>query len=602
MVTFSEYTQAEVLSALRAPDRELSFRFDILDRTNAFKKTSDRISDCSVEHKALADIKRSIKFSMEDDAGIDYLNDRIKPFVRVRMPDEPSYMDELRTIGPRHVWRFDETSGTTAEELIEGADGTYVGTVLLDRPGALPGEDGRGVRLDSDGHVSFTLPSTLRPERTVVIWVKPDWAGTDNVLHGLWQNHDTATASPANSVSIFKSAANDLTLQVVNQAGTVTNLSYAITGYKFAARAWHCIVASWSGTSGKLWLDGTLVASNAGFAMPQDEASTFRLGYAQGAYAAHVVMDEHAIMDHVVTDAEVTTLWQSGRRLGTYGRSGYAEFPQGVFLMSTPGRKTDEAGRVVREVEGYDQTKVLLDDKVDSRHVAASGTKFTDEVINQLTAAGITDYRVQPNDATLPKDLEWPPGTERLRIINALLTAINYQALWFDEHGVAVAEPYIQPDRRAVTHTYHDDGDSVIFHGTEEVIDLFDIPNKWVIMVSEPDLPPMLATYTNQSILSPTSTYSRGRTIVDFRERDYQDAPTQATLDARVERIAFEASQVYSYVEMETALMPIHSHFDILDVRVTDLGVDDVYTEMGWSFQLRQGARMQHSIRRIVKV
>lgn len=279
---------------------------------------------------------------------------------------------------------------------------------------------------------------------------------------------------------------------------------------------------------------------------------------------------------------------------------GYAEFPLGVFILSTPPRKADAAGVVVRDVEAYDLLQVLVDDKVTDRYTVTSGTNYITAVRTVLTSAGITSVNLTATSKTLPTDRDWEPGTKKLHIINDLLGAINYRSLWFDENGVAVALPYISPADRPSEYTYQDNDESVIFPDVTDHLDLFGVPNKWVLAVSEPDRAPLVSTYTNNNADSPTSTVNRGRTIVDFRE--YEEAADQDSLDAKAERLAFEASQVYQQVEFSTAIMPMHSDSDVLTLVYFSLGLSDKYSETGWGFALKTGAQMWHKVRRVVSI
>lgn len=279
---------------------------------------------------------------------------------------------------------------------------------------------------------------------------------------------------------------------------------------------------------------------------------------------------------------------------------GWVEFPLGVFILSTPPRRADAYGVVTREVEAYDLLQVLTDDKVEDRYTVTAGTNYIAAIKTLLDGAGLTQQNLTATDKTLPTDRDWGPGTKKLHIINNLLSAINYRSLYIDEDGFAVAKPYVSPASRASEYTYRDDDQSVIFPGPEQSLDLFAVPNKWVLVVSEPDRDPLTATYINDNPNSPTSTVSRGRTIVDYRE--YVEAADQATLNARAERIAFEASQVYEKVIFETAIMPMHSDSDVFTLEFSDLGISAKYAETGWSFELRAGARMRHEIRRVVNI
>ncbi|GAB6171987.1 hypothetical protein JCM15765_14650 [Paradesulfitobacterium aromaticivorans] len=279
---------------------------------------------------------------------------------------------------------------------------------------------------------------------------------------------------------------------------------------------------------------------------------------------------------------------------------GCAEWPLGVFILSTPPRKTDSAGVVTREVEAYDLLQVLVYDKVEDRYVITAGTNYIAAVKAVLDTAGLTAQNLTATDKTLPADRDWPPGTTKLNIVNDLLGAVNYRSLSFDENGLAVAQTYVSPQVRASEYTYKDDDESVIFPEVEQGLDLFAVPNKWVLVVSEPDRDPMMSSYINTNPDSPTSTVNRSRTIVDYQEM--MEAADQASLDAKVQRLAFEASQVYEQVDFGTAIMPFHSDGDVLTLEFTALGISAKYSETAWSFELEAGARMKHTIRRVILI
>lgn len=279
---------------------------------------------------------------------------------------------------------------------------------------------------------------------------------------------------------------------------------------------------------------------------------------------------------------------------------GFAEFPLGVFVLSTPPRKADAAGVVTREVDAYDLLQVLVDDKVIDRYTVTTGTNYVTAIKTVLDNAGLTTQNLTAIDKTLPADRDWEPGTTKLQMINDLLEAINYRSLWFDENGVAVAQPYVSPIVRASEYTYKDDDESVIFPGIQQGLDLFALPNQWVLYVSEADRPTLRSVYTNDNPGSPTSTVSRGRTIV--ADPKQVDAADQATLDALSQREAFEASQIYEEVEFETAIAPYHSDSDVLTLEYTVLGISAKYAEASWEFNLKAGARHRHRVRRVVTI
>jgi len=279
---------------------------------------------------------------------------------------------------------------------------------------------------------------------------------------------------------------------------------------------------------------------------------------------------------------------------------GWAEWPLGVFLLSTPPRAVDAAGVVTREIDAYDQLQVLQDDKVEDRYTVAAAINYITAVKTLLDGAGITGQNLTATSKTLPEVRVWPPGAAKLAIVNDLLGAVNYRSLYFDENGVAVAQPYVSPSDRPSEYTYQDDGDSVLIPEAQESLDLFAIANKWVLVKSEPDADALIATYTNTSVDSPTSTVNRGRTIVDFRER--VEAADQDALNGLVARLAYEASQVYQQVEFATGIMPFHGDRDVYILVHSGLAVSAKFSEVSWSLPLVAGGAMKHTARRVVTV
>lgn len=278
---------------------------------------------------------------------------------------------------------------------------------------------------------------------------------------------------------------------------------------------------------------------------------------------------------------------------------GFVEWPLGTFSLATPDRELDEAGVVRREVEAYDLLVVLNDDRVLDRYSVAAGVAYTTAISTVATSAGLS-VAVTPSALTLPAAMEWEPGTSKLRIVNDLLAAINYESATVDEYGVLLVRPYQSPTTRAVEYTYSDGEASVRRGRALQTLDLFSVPNVWVLVKSEPDQAALLSTYTNSDPASPTSTVSRGRSIVDFRTEE--DAPNQATLDAKAARLAFEASQVFEAVAFDTAAMPMHSNADLLRLELPGLAVSARYVEQTWSLPLTTGATMTHRARRVVTV
>lgn len=279
-------------------------------------------------------------------------------------------------------------------------------------------------------------------------------------------------------------------------------------------------------------------------------------------------------------------------------KGGWVEFPLGIFLLSSPIRK-DSNQNVYRDVEAYDGLLILRDDKFDIRYTVRAGTNYRQAVIDILASAGITKHNIEQTDKVLPVDMEFEPGKEKLVAINALLTAINYTPIHVDVYGFFTSMTYRSPSIRSSEYTYKDDELSIIYAGMEEELDLFNVPNKWVVVCSSAEQS-LMSSYINSNPNSPTSTVSRGRTIVDYRE--VTDIADQQSLDAYVQRIAFEASQVYGKVTFETAINPLHDYMDVLELDYSPLGIKGKYSETSWTMPLKAGARMKHEVRKVVSI
>ena len=101
-------------------------------------------------------------------------------------------------------------------------------------------------------------------------------------------------------------------------------------------------------------------------------------------------------------------------------KSGWVEFPMGLFLLSSPVRK-DEGEQILRDVEAFDGIVVLIDDKFEARYVIPEGTPYYEAINAILNGAGITKVNIENTGAVLPRALEFEAGKEKLYAINELL-------------------------------------------------------------------------------------------------------------------------------------------------------------------------------------
>lgn len=277
----------------------------------------------------------------------------------------------------------------------------------------------------------------------------------------------------------------------------------------------------------------------------------------------------------------------------------WLSYSLGIFLLSSPTRKEDGPG-IIREIDAFDGLIILKNDKFDSRYFIAVGTNYKTAITAILNGAGITKWNIQDTDKVLGRDLEWEPGTEKIEVINDLLSQIIYYPLSVDVWGYYRSEAYKSPSTRTAEYEYKTDELSVLFNGSEEELDLFEVPNKWVVTVSNPEQPPLVSVITNDNPESLLSTVSRGITIVDYRT--LEDIADQQALNQYAQKIATEASEIYGKIVFETAIMPHHDYHDILYLEQNSLGIADKYSETSWEMSLEAGGKMKHECRKVVKL
>ena len=110
----------------------------------------------------------------------------------------------------------------------------------------------------------------------------------------------------------------------------------------------------------------------------------------------------------------------------------WKEYPLGVFLISSPTRK-EKNSFTYRDVEAYDPSLILLEDKFDTRYFIKQGTNYIEAITKILNDAGIWKVDITKHLGTLKVDKEFEIGTSKLDAVNELLKDINYTSIWVDE-------------------------------------------------------------------------------------------------------------------------------------------------------------------------
>lgn len=273
-------------------------------------------------------------------------------------------------------------------------------------------------------------------------------------------------------------------------------------------------------------------------------------------------------------------------------------FPLGVFLMNSPSRKAGD-GIVQREVECYDKSQILEDDRFTSRYAVAAGTSYITAAMSILSSAGINYVEYDPSTKVTQQDIEFAIGTSKLDAVNQLLKGINYDDIYVDANGVFNIRKYIPAEERGIEWFYDTGKKSIVCSGASETLDIFSAPNKIVRYLENAERSYLYSEVTNTDINSKLSTVNRGRVIVDIEAVD--DIADQATLDAYTAKIA-EEKKIYQYISFDSAAMPMHEYHDCIYVDNGELQLSGKYIETAWRVSLRSGATMTHTARKAVNL
>lgn len=277
----------------------------------------------------------------------------------------------------------------------------------------------------------------------------------------------------------------------------------------------------------------------------------------------------------------------------------WEEFPLGVFLPRTATKKEDESGAASWEIEAYDRSVILLEDCARDRMFIAAGTSYLDAVQNILVSAGADNAMIYDASGTvLPADREFDIGTTKLEIINTLLSEINFNPVFCDSDGQFVVMKYRKPSPDRIDFEYRDNDVSIICRESSSTLDVLRVPNVFIAVCDNPDLDQTFrAEWVNESLDSPISVINRGANVAIYRP---EMISSQEEIDEYIKRIAFEANQIYETVEIMTAINPLHGFSNILSINKGELA--GTFVESGWSFELKAGAKMKHTVKRLVTI
>jgi hypothetical protein len=188
-------------------------------------------------------------------------------------PSASSYSSRVVGDGPVSYWKLRETSGTVAPDSVGSHPGTYAGGFTQKAPGALSGDP--GVLLNgTTGFVSVPYSAALNP----ALWTAEAWIYTTafnasdsmSVINSRW-----TTGSLKRGYDMGLAFATGCPYVTIGDGSTYHDV---IAPTPPSLNAWHHEVATYDGTSVRLYLDGQLVAGPTAYGYSPQTTTPLAIG------------------------------------------------------------------------------------------------------------------------------------------------------------------------------------------------------------------------------------------------------------------------------------------------------------------------------------
>jgi hypothetical protein len=220
--------------------------------------------------------------------------------------------------GPVAYWRLNESSGTTMVDSYNLNDGIYSGAVTQATPGLIfGGADASatfnsGATINGTGTVPFN--SSLNPSTfTVEFWANPLNTTVGGQYVVSLQDRASGRRGYAVQFDNITSYAWDFTLGTNNTLFT----SISSPPPRVKAGTLYHVVASYDGTTARLYVNGTLVSSLVTAYQPAVASTNLTIASRNGNNFTRAVIDDVALYNYALSSAQVANHYALGRS-GTF--------------------------------------------------------------------------------------------------------------------------------------------------------------------------------------------------------------------------------------------------------------------------------------------
>jgi len=271
-------------------------------------------------------------------------------------------------------------------------------------------------------------------------------------------------------------------------------------------------------------------------------------------------------------------------------------YPMITGIPSVPEQAFSDT-EVTMNVDLFDKTIILRDDTYGVAYGVAAGTNIITKVIEIIQSTGETSIGLEGSTATLATGMVWDANTSKLKIVNDLLSASNYFALYCDGLGRYMATPYVAPDYRAVQYNFIDDADGMYLPAFTRNYDPFSVPNRYIVIGKTDGAVEAVVKTAIDTSTSDYSYNSRGRWItLTETDVDYVDA---ANLQAIADRKLSDARQIAEKFTISHPRLGFGLN-DVVTFTNTKLGKTVRAVCQAQSYSLKTGGLISSQIRTVV--
>lgn len=226
----------------------------------------------------------------------------------------------------------------------------------------------------------------------------------------------------------------------------------------------------------------------------------------------------------------------------------------GLFLPDLPESELSSRSRA-EGVDLMDRLAVVDRDYFGQAYGVPKGSNIGQVVREIIESTGEPDVLIDDTSEELRNSVESETADSKLALINILLDAANFFALYTDGNGRFRAEPYIKPTSRGIAAEFSDESANMLdwyMPKFSREVSTWS-PNVY-IAISDPedeDDEALIAEAVNDDPDDPESTVNRGRILPEDGPEEGVKTTSQSALQDRANRRLIESSASSEKITIE---------------------------------------------------